>query len=110
MSTMSNEALPVVLSNLPRRLNDIETFQLPRLRACLGPLDLHRELVEELRGDLDSIKYKLEVAQELYESTSGSQKEAHHAQIDELNTQYTSYVNAHIQYPMSTAYPSALML
>ncbi|WVF72748.1 hypothetical protein IAT40_007566 [Kwoniella sp. CBS 6097] len=89
-----SEPLQVILSNLPRRLNDIETFQLPRLKGCLGPLDLHRELVDEMRGDLDAVRYKLEVAQELYDSVHlhipNSEREVYHSQLNELNHQYNS--------------------
>ncbi|WVQ99950.1 hypothetical protein IAU59_007093 [Kwoniella sp. CBS 9459] len=85
-----SEPLQVILSNLPRRLNDIETFQLPRLKGCLGPLDLHRELVDEMRGDLEGVRYKLEVAQEMYESVPSSEKESYLPRLNELNSQYNS--------------------
>lgn len=49
------------LANIHRRLNDLRTFQLPRLRECKGPLDLHRELAEEMRGDLERVRLGIEV-------------------------------------------------
>ena len=49
------------LANLDRRLADLRTFQLPRLREYRGPLDLHRELADELRGDLENLRRGIEV-------------------------------------------------
>ncbi|WWC63237.1 uncharacterized protein I303_105837 [Kwoniella dejecticola CBS 10117] len=62
------DTLNSILGSLPRRLNDLETFQLPRLQSCLGPLDLHKELVEEMRSDLEVIHYNIEIAKEMSHS------------------------------------------
>ena len=50
------------LANLGRRLYDLRTFQLPRLRGCKGPLDLHQELAEETYGDLERARQTIEVS------------------------------------------------
>ncbi len=49
------------LSNLSRRLADLRNFQFPRLRECKGPLDLQRELAEEMRADLQRVRIGIEV-------------------------------------------------
>lgn len=57
-----------VLDALDRRLHDVTTYQLARLRACRGPLSLHAELASELRHDLEDIRRRLEVEREVIES------------------------------------------
>ncbi|KAK8854823.1 hypothetical protein IAR55_003562 [Kwoniella newhampshirensis] len=85
-STMTN--VQPILSSLPRRLADLQTFQLPRLKSCLGPPDLHRELADEMRGDLESVRYNLEAARELSESLSKSEKQDVVSRLDQLDREY----------------------
>jgi protein transport protein SEC20 len=49
------------VASAKRRLHDLQTFQLPRLEKCDGPLGLHRELADELKGDLEGVRRNLEV-------------------------------------------------
>jgi hypothetical protein len=37
-----------ITASIRRRLADLQTYQLPRLRECKGPIDLQRELSAEL--------------------------------------------------------------
>ncbi|WVW85711.1 hypothetical protein I302_107749 [Kwoniella bestiolae CBS 10118] len=87
---MSSPSLSSILSSLPRRLNDLESFQLPRLHKCLGPLDLHKELVDEMRGDLEGIRYNLELAKEMIYSLSPYEQNEAQQKIHELEQQYLS--------------------
>ncbi|WWC90782.1 uncharacterized protein L201_005719 [Kwoniella dendrophila CBS 6074] len=78
-----SESLNSILSSLPRRLNDLESFQLPRLQQCLGPLDLHKELCDEMRSDLEGIRYNLDMAKEIIQSIPLS---THHTEsVDKLH-------------------------
>lgn len=54
-----------LLPSLHRRLADIQSYQLPRLSTFSGPPDMHSELVDELRTDLESIRRQLAIAKEL---------------------------------------------
>jgi protein transport protein SEC20 len=47
--------------SIKRRLNDIESFQIPRLTKCTGPIGLQRELAEETKGDLEQVRLSVEV-------------------------------------------------
>lgn len=49
------------VASAKRRLHDLQTFQLPRLEKCSGPLGLHRELADELKGDMEGVRRTLEV-------------------------------------------------
>lgn len=51
-----------ILAGAQRRLIDLRTFQLPRLQKCRGPLDLQKELGEEMRCDLEGVRRNLEVS------------------------------------------------
>ncbi|ORY35630.1 Sec20-domain-containing protein [Naematelia encephala] len=55
------------LAGIRRRLTDLQTFQLPRLSSCAGPLDLHRELAEEMRGDMEGVRQSIDLAREIAE-------------------------------------------
>ncbi|WWC71621.1 uncharacterized protein I206_105579 [Kwoniella pini CBS 10737] len=89
-----SQSLNSTLSSLTRRLNDLDSFQLPRLKSCLGPLDLHKELVEEMRNDLELIRYNIDVAKEItYSITSFTDKEQIVNRIRELEEQYISLKN-----------------
>lgn len=48
--------------SIARRLEDIETYQLPRLARCKGPIGLQRELAEETKDDLEQIRRNVEVS------------------------------------------------
>lgn len=58
-------SLSDLLPSLHRRLADIQSYQLPRLSTFSGPPDMHSELVDELRTDLESIRRQLAIAKEL---------------------------------------------
>jgi len=51
--------------SIKRRLDDIESFQLPRLTKC-GSVGLQRELAEEIKGDLELIRRSVEVCLSSY--------------------------------------------
>ena len=57
--------LPSLLAATQRRLDDIQTFQLPRL-AGVTSLALHADLCQECREDLDSVDYNLQVRLPLF--------------------------------------------
>ena len=44
-----------------RRLNDLRTYQLPRLIQCQGPVQLFREIADEMKGDLEGVRRSIEV-------------------------------------------------
>lgn len=60
-TTRRMDDISSTLAGVRRRLVDLRTFQLSRLASCRGPLDLHRELAEEMRSDLESVRSRLEV-------------------------------------------------
>ncbi|WWD19029.1 hypothetical protein CI109_103487 [Kwoniella shandongensis] len=84
----AKETIQPLLSSLPRRIADLQTFQLPRLEKCLGPADLHRELVEEMRGDLEGVRYNIEAAREMCESLTYTEKQSITPQLDQLEREY----------------------
>ncbi|KAJ9126074.1 hypothetical protein QFC24_002346 [Naganishia onofrii] len=43
-----------------RRLADLQTYQLPRLRDCRGPVDLQRELSAELKEDIRRVERSID--------------------------------------------------
>lgn len=51
-----------LVAALERRKNDIESFQVPRLRDCKGPLSAQQQLAQELREDLDIFTSQIEVS------------------------------------------------
>lgn len=60
-NTLDEHTLQLVES--ARRLqNDLQEFQIPRLRQCLGPLSLQQTLAAELREDVDSFARQVEVS------------------------------------------------
>lgn len=65
---MSSETHQITTS-IRRRLADLQTYQLPRLRECMGPIDLQRELSAELKEDIRRIKRSLDVCAVRYNST-----------------------------------------
>jgi hypothetical protein len=54
------------LVSLTRRLTDLKSFQLPRLRGC-KTLDMQREMAEEMRVDLEGVWQSVEVGYGAYE-------------------------------------------
>jgi hypothetical protein len=54
------------LASLTRRLTDLKSFQLPRLRGC-KTLDMQREMAEEMRVDLEGVWQSLEVGYGAYQ-------------------------------------------
>lgn len=48
--------------NLGRRLRDLETYQVPELAGCKGPLTLHEELASNVRGEMVGVRRDLEVS------------------------------------------------
>ncbi|KAI5451343.1 Protein transport protein sec20 [Naganishia albida] len=56
---MSSEAQQVS-SSVRRRLADLQTYQLPRLRDCKGPIDLQRDLSAELKDDIRKVKRSID--------------------------------------------------
>ena len=45
-----------------RRLRDLETYQVPELAGCKGPLTLHEELASNVRGEMVGVRRDLEVS------------------------------------------------
>ncbi|ORX38568.1 Sec20-domain-containing protein [Kockovaella imperatae] len=71
-STSSNTSIQpnisqTYLAGATRRLHDIRTFQLDRLRSC-RTLGMWTELVGEMKADLERARANLEMARELAES------------------------------------------
>jgi len=58
LPTTPNDLYP----SIKRRLDDIESFQIPRLEKCTGPIGLQRELAEETKGDLEQVRRSIEVS------------------------------------------------
>jgi protein transport protein SEC20 len=50
-----------LLDALERRQKDIRDFQIPRLRACTGPLSLQQRYAAEVREDVDVFARDVEV-------------------------------------------------
>ncbi|WVQ74889.1 hypothetical protein IAR50_004496 [Cryptococcus sp. DSM 104548] len=79
-------------SSLPgifRHLNDIRTYQLPRLSSPSGvplPTQLFEELVEELRVDLEGVRRGLEREKEMIAFGAGGQEDE--ARIDGAEREY----------------------
>lgn len=52
-------------AGIERRLTSLETHSIPQLAGCNGPLDLHADLVDEIRQDAQVIDSQLEVRRRL---------------------------------------------
>lgn len=48
-------------AGIERRLAHLESYSLPQLAACHGPVDLHVELVDEIRQETAVLDAHLEV-------------------------------------------------
>ena len=44
-----------------RRLNDLQSFQLARLQQCKGPVELFREIADEMKSDIEGVRRSIEV-------------------------------------------------
>lgn len=45
---------------IERRLNDLSTFQIPRLKACMGPLAIQQRWAAEIREDVERVGRQIE--------------------------------------------------
>jgi hypothetical protein len=59
-STLSEDAAELIQS-LQRRQKDLSEYQIPRLRACVGPLSTQQDLATELREDTEVFAQQVEV-------------------------------------------------
>lgn len=53
-------SLPII-DHIQRRLEDLSSHQIPRLRQCKGPLSVQQEIARELRGDIARLEQRIEV-------------------------------------------------
>ena len=51
-----------LLEAVERHQNDISTFQIPRLRACTGPLATQQAGAAEVREDVEQLAKQVEVS------------------------------------------------
>lgn len=51
-----------LLEAIERRQNDLSTFQIPRLRACTGPLATQQAWAAEVREDVEQLAKQVEVS------------------------------------------------
>jgi protein transport protein SEC20 len=58
-TTLDAEALSLIES-IERRHNDLSTFQIPRLRACTGPLTTQQAWAAEVREDIEGLARQIE--------------------------------------------------
>ncbi|KAF8137332.1 Sec20-domain-containing protein [Boletus edulis] len=49
-----------LLESVERRRNDLSTFQIPRLRACTGPLSIQQAWAAEIREDIEQVAKQVE--------------------------------------------------
>lgn len=93
---MAQASASSALPGLTRRVNDIRTFQIPRLQNCRGPLSLHAELADELRQDLEDVARNLDVEQEVVEvmALDLGENEAREMRerVDQLKEEHKRYV------------------
>lgn len=83
-------SLSDVLLPLHRRLADIQSYQLPRLSTFSGPPDMHSELVDELRTDLESIRHQLGIAKEL---SLYAPQQPQAQEVEEIEREYIRWVS-----------------
>lgn len=65
------EALALIES-IQRHHHDLSTFQIPRLRACTGPLSTQQACAAEVREDIEVLVGQLEVRPPILDPTQGS--------------------------------------
>ncbi|KAG1845726.1 Sec20-domain-containing protein [Suillus subalutaceus] len=58
-TTLDTEALSLIES-IERHHNDLSTFQIPRLRACTGPLTTQQAWAAEVREDIEGLARQIE--------------------------------------------------
>ncbi|KAG2049797.1 Sec20-domain-containing protein [Suillus hirtellus] len=58
-TTIDTEALSLIES-IERHHNDLSTFQIPRLRACTGPLTTQQACAAEVREDIEGLARQIE--------------------------------------------------
>lgn len=56
-----NPDTTALIDALNRRQRDLRNFQLPRLRACAGPLAVQQQYAGEVREDMDVLARGVEV-------------------------------------------------
>ena len=50
-----------LIESIERHHNDLSTFQIPRLRACTGPLVTQQAWAAEVREDIEGLARQVEV-------------------------------------------------
>lgn len=60
-STFDTET-QALLEAVRRRQHDLSTFQIPRLRACTGPLATQQAWAAEVREDIEQLAKQVEVS------------------------------------------------
>jgi protein transport protein SEC20 len=58
--TLDAEAFSLIES-IERHYNDLSTFQIPRLKACTGPLSTQQAWASEVREDIEGLAKQIEV-------------------------------------------------
>ena len=56
-----DDAVRASIAALERTHNDLHDFQIPRLRACPGPLATQQQYAAELREDVEAFARKVDV-------------------------------------------------
>jgi hypothetical protein len=51
-----------LIESIERRRKDIDTFQLPRLEKCAGPISLQQQYASELRDDIEILAKQIDVS------------------------------------------------
>lgn len=51
-----------LIESIERRRKDIDTFQLPRLEKCVGPLSVQQQYSSELRDDIEILAKQIDVS------------------------------------------------
>ncbi|KAG5644709.1 hypothetical protein DXG03_007932 [Asterophora parasitica] len=84
------EDISRLISGAKRRQIDLVEIQVPRLRACKGPLSLQQNLAAELRDDIDSFARQVESLDISVEDQRGERNRAElRRTVDELQTGLT---------------------
>lgn len=68
-TVLDAEALALVQS-IERHYTDLSTFQIPRLRACAGPLVTQQAWAAEVREDIEGLAKQVEVCPLILSCTS----------------------------------------
>lgn len=74
---------------LQRRLNDVRTYQLQRLRTCASAA-MARDLAAEARSDLEAVRAALEEAHEEAESLPARERDVAVAAVTALEGEYAA--------------------